>query len=132
MNAFQFGQSVAQFIKQADDMYNKYQSSGHAGTMSYEDFLEAHDDGPTPPQAPTTPEMPSTPAAPAQPQGGFFSRMGAKADAAVALPGQVAKGVYNWGTRPLNQSYPNTFNSAPKPPNPQWEAQRQNFEGSMF
>ena len=124
MSAFQFGQSVAQFFKQADAMRDKYQASGHAGTMSYEDFLEAHDDGPTPAEAPMP--APATPA-PAQPQGGFFSRLGSRIDNNAAAVRYAGKKTWEWGTSPINPNSP-----APKPVNPQWEAQRQNFEGSMF
>jgi hypothetical protein len=140
MSAFQFGQSVAQFIKQADDMYNKYQASGHAGTMSYADFLEANDDGPTTPQAPTMPEAPldvtPKPQGPINPQapagteldpwtGHYYPKAQPKPPAG---PSTLQK-FWAWGTSPIGG---NKAPAAPKPPNPQWEAQRQNFEGSMF
>lgn len=159
MSAFQFGQSVAQFVKHADAMHDKYQASGHAGTMSYDDFLEAHDNGPSAPQPPAAIPSPTQPAAP-QPVGapagnkpGFFSRLGSRVgqgvDTAIHYsPPMVAgraigagigkltagaKQLYQWGTTPIGQLYPDTF--GPKPPapsNPQWESQRQNYEGSMF
>lgn len=169
-DAFEFGQSVALFTKHADAMYDKYQASGHAGTMSYDDFLEANDDGPAmppQPQMPESPAMPSSspPASGSQP--GYFSQMGSRVGqtigkgvdnalyysppamayrSAVGAGNAIGAGVnkltagakqlYQWGTTPVGQLYPNTFGpkqpAPPKPPNPQWEAQRQNFEGSMF
>jgi hypothetical protein len=131
---FEFGQKAAHVLKRAmndAEMRAAYQRSGQAGTMSYEDFRDAYADDASA-AAPTAPTPAAKPATPAQPQGGFFSRMGAKADSALAVPGQAAKSLYNWGTRPIGQSYPEAFKPKPPKPNPQWEAQRQNFEGAMF
>lgn len=82
-------------IKVAAPTMEQYQRSGHAGTMSYQDYADAFDDNPspTPAPAPAAPApvapAPAAPASPAQPQGGFFSRIGAKADASVNAAGNA-------------------------------------------
>lgn len=84
-------------IKAAAPTMEQYQRSGHAGTMSYQDFADEYDDNPSPTPAPApapaapapAAPAPAAPASPAQPQGGFFSRIGAKADAGVNAAGNA-------------------------------------------
>ena len=59
----EFGSAIAfAFTKRADAMYDKYQASGHAGSMSYEDWSEANAE-PAAAGPPSTPQVsPKSPA----------------------------------------------------------------------
>lgn len=80
-------------LKQSDDaaMYRQYQAEGTS--MPYHEWYaqQQNENAPTPAAPAPTPSAPPqpAPAAPQPPQGGFFSRMGAKADAGMNSAGNT-------------------------------------------